>query len=468
MPEEFSEQMAGGHDLTTGPIGKQLWSLAWPMMLSVFFYTLYNIVDAFWVGKLSAEGIAAVSISQITQFLMISLGFGITAGSGVIMSMDIGAKNKPEAERVLGQSFVLMTIVGLFFTVLSLVFRTQLLALSGASGSIFEPALEYFTVISAGSILFFILVTIMFAFNAQGDTFTLTKLFAISTLVNVILDPAMIFGWWGFPAMGIAGAAYATLISQAVFIVMALRSLSSPKRMIQFHFRNLSFRWESVKRVLKIGIPAALTQVINPIGIAALTVIAAQSFHEAGTIAFSLGFRVEFFAYLPAVGYGFGAMAMMGQNIGAENLPRTKEVLRKALMYASGVALVLGLVAAVFARQIIGVFTTDPVVTEYALLYLRIVPLSYCFLAAMMVEASAFQAVGRSWPGFWIMFIRFIAISIPLSYVGTILLGLPIVSVWGALVVGNVIAAAAGYLWIWSILNKFDFTEVEETVHMHG
>src|SRR3989344_6864197 len=122
-----------GQDLTKGNITKQIWSLAWPMMLSVFFYTLYNIVDAFWVSKLSPVAIAAVSISQITLFIMGSLSMGITAGSGVLMAMNIGAKNIKEAERVLGQSFVLSAIAGVLFTAISLIFRNQLLTLSGAS-----------------------------------------------------------------------------------------------------------------------------------------------------------------------------------------------------------------------------------------------------------------------------------------------------------------------------------------------
>jgi len=233
MTDTNNEEMAGA-DLTKGVIGKQLWSLAWPMMLSVFFYTLYNLVDTFWVSKLSTEAIAAVSISQITLFIMIGLGFGLTVGSGVIMAMHIGAKNMREAERVLGQSFVLAAIAGVFFTALSLIFRSQLLMASGASGLIFAPALEYFTITAAGATLFFILITIIFAFNAQGDTFTLTKLFALSTLVNLILDPVLIFGWAGFPALGIAGAAVATLISQGLFIVIAIRSLSGQHRRVRF------------------------------------------------------------------------------------------------------------------------------------------------------------------------------------------------------------------------------------------
>lgn len=454
-----------GADLTKGSINKQLWSLAWPMMLSVFFYTLYNLVDAYWVSKLSAEAIAAVSISQITLFLMISLGFGITIGSGVVMSMDIGAKNKEGAERVLGQSFVLMAIVALLFTAIALVFRTPLLTVSGASGAIFAPALEYFTITAAGSILFFMLVTIMFAFNAQGDTFTLTKLFALSTLVNTILDPVLIFGWWGAPELGIRGAAFATLISQAVFIVIALYSLSRPQRSVQFHFRNLGMRWESVKKVLNIGIPAAITQIINPIGLAVLTLVSSQAFNEEGAIAMSLGFRIEFFAYLPAVGYGFAAMAMMGQNIGAEKLDRAKQVLRTSTLYASCVALGLGVVVAIFAPQIIRVFTDDATVTSYSLQYMRVVSFSYFFLAAMMVQANAFQAIGKSWPGFWIMFLRFIVISLPLSYILTVVLGFPIIAIWASIAAGNLVASVVGYFWIWSKLNKFDFKEVEETVH---
>ncbi|MBI2113267.1 MAG: MATE family efflux transporter [Candidatus Wildermuthbacteria bacterium] len=449
-----------GQDLTKGPIGKQLWSLAWPLMLSVFFYTLYNIVDAFWVSKLSPEAIAAVSVSQISLFIMVALSMGITVGSGVIMAMHIGAKDKKEAERVLGQSFVLSGIAGVFFTAVSLAFRSQILIASGASGLIFAPALEYFTITAAGSLLLFMLITVMFAFNSQGDTFTLTKLFALSTLVNLVLDPLMIFGYAGFPAMGISGAAIATLISQAVFIVIALRSLSSSHRMIRFRFSNLTVRWESVKKILTIGIPASLTQVINPIGLAGLMFITALGFSEPGVIAFSLGFRVEFFAFLPAIGFGFGAMAMIGQNIGAGNIQRAKDCFRKALRYGALAAAGLGVLAILFAGPLIRLFTADPEVTGYAFSYLWTVALSYGFLAAMMVEASAFQAIGRSWPGFWIFFLRFVVISIPLSYLLTQVFHFPILALWASIVAGNVLSAAAGYAWISRTLKHIQMKEV--------
>lgn len=454
-------------DLTRGTIGREMWSLAWPMMLSVFFYTLYNLVDAYWVSKVSADAIAAVSISQTTLFIMIALGMGITVGSGVIMAMDIGAKRTMEAERILGQSFVLSALAGFVFTIISLFFRNQLLTVSGARGAIFEPALGYFTITAGGSILFFILIAVMFAFNSQGDTFTLTKLFAVSTAINTILDPILIFGWGPFPVLGISGAAVATLISQAVFIVIALRSLSNEKRHIRFHFKNLTFRWESVKKVLKIGIPAAITQVVFPVGIAALTLLTSLGFQEAGTVAFSLGFRIEFFAFLPAVGFGFAAMAMIGQNIGAGNLKRAKEAFHHALRFGFIGAAGLGVLAALFARVIVRAFTDDPTVTAYAVSYMRLVALlSYGFLAAIMVEANAFQAMGRSWPGFWIFFLRFMVITIPLSYVLTQVFGFPIIAIWISLVVGNLVSATLGYFWAVRSINTLDLSKAP--VHPHG
>lgn len=462
--ETVQSERADGEvqNLTSGPIGRELWRIAWPMMLSIFFYTLYNLVDAFWVSKISAEAVAAVSVSQISLFIMMSLAMGLMVGSGVIMAMHIGAKNINEAERVLGQSFVLSTLAAIFFTVISLIFRHEILIASGATGTIYAPAMKYFTITAGGSFLLFWLMTFMFAFNSEGDTASLTKLFAISTIVNVILDPVFIFGLGGLPTMGITGAAYATLISMAIFNLLALWSLSRDNRFVRFRWQNLTCRWESVKKILAIGLPTALTNVLNPLGLAALMFITSLGFHEAGVIAFSIGFRVEFFAMLPAIGFSFGVIAMMGQNIGAMNFTRAKEVFRLSLIYSFFLALALGILAIAVARPFAEIFATDNTVISYVVSYICIIGLSYGFLAATMIEASGFQAVGKSWPGFWIFFVRFFVISIPLAYV-VIKFGLPIWLLWGAVVTGSAISSIIGWFWIRRELKNLQ--EIEVPVH---
>jgi putative MATE family efflux protein len=436
-----------GRNLTTGSISKQLWTLAWPMMLSMFFNSLYNLVDAFWVAKISSSAIAAVSISQIVLFAMVSLAMGVSVGTAVLVGQNIGADKKDEAERILGQGYLLTVIGALFFTGVIYALGDKILVLSGAVGEILPLATPYFNVVTAGSVLMFLMMTTSIAFNAQGDNFTMTKFFAVSTLVNVVLDPVFIFGFGGVPALGIAGAAYATLISQAVFLVLALRILMGPKMMVRLRLDQLRLKWSSVKQVLDIGLPASLNQVLNPLGFSALMYFVSTAFYEAGAAAFSIGFRIEFFAFIPAIGFGFGAMSMIGQNIGAGKQERVREVLKTSVYYGAGSALVFSLLVFVFAPLIVGIFTNDPKVTEYALQYFHIVPLGYAFFAVAFIVANIFQGIGRSWPGFWITTMR-VGISLVITVVAINTPSPQIWFIWIAIVVGSIIASMCGLVWV--------------------
>ncbi|HVP17514.1 MAG TPA: MATE family efflux transporter [Spirochaetia bacterium] len=436
-----------GQDLTQGRLMPQIWSLAWPVMLSIFFQTLYNAVDAFWVSKLAKEAIAAVSISQITLFVMVSLSMGITVGSGVLMAMNIGRRDIAEAERILGQSFLLSAIAGVIFTVICLAFRTQLLVASGATGSILPLAQQYFTWISGGSILVFLMFAVIFAFSSQGDNTTVTLLSCISTIINAALNPVLIFGWLGFPALGVRGSAIATLFAQLLVLAAGLVILARAKMMVALKWARLRIRWSSVAQVVNIGLPAALTNVIGPLSLSLLTVIISSRFSEAGAISFSIGFRVEFFAYLPAIGFGVAALAIMGQNTGAGSFDRVRTAYRASLAWGFLIATAFGLLVAAFHNQIIGVFTTDTRVREYARAYFLTIPFTYGLYAMMTVEISSLQGMGRSWPGFALTLVR-VAIAIPAAFVLLHPLGMPLRAAWIALAVTNLGVAAAGYWWV--------------------
>ncbi len=451
--QPVQEAVLRGQDLTQGRLMPQIWSLAWPVMLSIFFQTLYNAVDAFWVSKLAPAAIAAVSISQITLFIMVSLSMGITVGSGVLMAMNIGRRNIAEAERILGQSFVLSAIAGVVFTAVCLVFRTQLLVASGATGSILPLALQYFTWVSGGSILVFLMFSVVFAFSSQGDNKTVTILFVVSTVVNAVLNPILIFGWVGFPAMGVSGSALATLFAELMVLVAGLVILKRATMMVALRWARLRIRWISVKQVLNIGLPAALTNVVGPLSLSLLTVIISSRFLEAGAISFSIGFRVEFFAYLPAIGFGVAALAMLGQNTGAGQFARVRAAYRATLGWGFGIATIFGFAVVAFHNQIIGVFTTDPRVSEYARAYFLTIPFTYGLYAMLFVEISSLQAVGRSWPGFFLTLVR-VAIAIPAAYILLRPLNLPLRAAWIALAATNLVMAAAGYWWARATIEK--------------
>jgi putative MATE family efflux protein len=359
------------------------------------------------------------------------------------MAMSIGRDDIAEAEHILGQSFVLSAVAGAVFTAVSLLFRRQLLELSGAAGDILPLALDYFTIISWGSMLLFLLIAVFFAFSSQGDNKTVTLLFVVSTAVNTVLDPVLIFGWAGMPAMGVSGAAIATLFSQFIILVAALVLLRKADMMVPFKFSRMGFRWQAVKRVLTIGFPAALTNVVGPFSLAALTAIISARFLEAGAISFSIGFRVEFFAYLPAVGFGVAALAILGQNSGARRFDRVRAAYRGTLLLGFGAATLIGLITVLFRDRVIGMFTTDRQIADYARAYFITVPFSYGLFAAVFVEIFSLQGVGRSWSGFLLALAR-VAIAVPAAYVLLQLLRLPLYTAWAAIVAANAAMAAVG------------------------
>jgi len=433
-----------GQTLTEGKIPGQIWSLAWPIMLSFFFQNAYNLVDALWVGRLSGNALAAVNVSQITLFIVVSLGLGITVGSGVLIAMAIGANQKEKAEKVLGQAFVLSTILAVAFSIIALIFRSTFLSMSGATGAILPLAMDYFTVVSAGAILLFLLIVIVFAFNSQGDNKTVTVLFAISTGINIVLDPILIFGWFGAPALGVAGAAYATLFSQFVMLLVGMLLLSSPKMMIRFRLRNLAVQLQSVRKVLSIGFPAAMTQILGPLSLALLYQVIASKFMEAGVAGISIGFRVETFAFLPGIGFGTAAMAIIGQNVGAGNFQRAREAYSKAALYAFLAGSGFGVLSVIFSRFIAGSFTEDLTIAGYAGSYLMSVPFTYGFLGLMFVSISSFQATGKSWPGFWILLSRG-SVMVGGSLLLLSLFKENIHNVWGAIMTGTLTASAIAF-----------------------
>ncbi len=190
-----------------------------------------------------------------------------------------------------------------------------------------------------------------------------------------------------------------------------------------------------------------MTNVIGPLSLSLLTLIISSRFKEAGAISFSIGFRVEFFAYLPAIGFGIAAMAIMGQSTGARNFDRVRAAYRSALVWGFGIATVFGLLVAAFSNQIIGVFTKDPSVNEYARAYFLTIPFTYGLYAMMNVEISSLQGMGRSWPGFLLTLIR-VAVAIPAAYILLHPLNLPLRAAWVALAGTNLVVAVGGYWWV--------------------
>ena len=436
-----------GRDLTTGPIPALSWSLAWPVMLSLFFQTLYQLVDAFWVSRISEDALAAVTVSQVTLFLMTSLSLGITVGSGVLLAVCVGRDDIPAAERVLGQSFLLNLLAGLLFTALALWQRHSLLVLSGAVGEILPLALDYFTLLAAGSVLSFLFFAVIFGFNSQGDNSTLAWLYALSTVLNAVLDPVLIFGYLGLPALGIRGAAVATIISQALLLAAGVTLLKVLPLPVRFRFRNLVLNPGAVLKVLAIGLPAAFANLLSPLRLAVLSILVARWFLEPGVAGVAVGYRIEFFTFLPALGYATAVLALVGQNLGAGKLERVGRSWRAAMVSAFAAGTLLGVAAALARGPAAALFTDDPVVTSYARSYLATIPLTFGAVSATVVAISALHALGRPWQGLAVAVARVVLMVAAMLLAAGGLAGHPDPgALWVAIVAANVTTCASAYL----------------------
>ena len=436
-----------GRDLTTGSIPALSWSLAWPVMLSLFFQTLYQLVDAFWVSRISEDALAAVTVSQVTLFVMNSLSLGITVGSGVLLAVCVGRDDIPAAERVLGQSFLLNLLAGLLFTALALWQRQGLLVLSGATGEILPPALDYFTLLAAGSVLSFLFFAVIFGFNSQGDNTTLAWLYASSTALNAILDPVLIFGYLGLPALGIRGAAVATIISQALLLAAGVTLLKVLPMAVRFRFRNLVLTPAAALKVLAIGFPAALVNLLSPLRLAVLNILVAWWFLEAGVAGVAVGFRIEFFSFLPALGFAVAVLALVGQNLGAGKLERVGRSWRTAMGSAFATGTLLGVAAALARGLVAAAFTDDPGVAAYARSYLATIPLTFGAVSATVVAIGALHALGSAWLGLAVAVARVALTVAAMLLAGGGLAGQPDpVVLWVAIVAANIATCAGGYV----------------------
>lgn len=221
-------------DLTNGNILKNLLYLAWPTFIGMMLQTLYNIVDTIWIGRYSSLGVAAISMVFPVFFIIIAFGSGISIGTSSLVARYLGANKKKEADNVAEHSVLIALLFGILVTIIGIIFAAPLFRLLGATPEIFDMTLDYAKIIFLGSVFSFLNMMLSAVLRAEGDTKTPTKILLFTTILNLVLDPFLIFGLAGLPEMGVAGAAIITVFAQLISVVLlfhhilAKRSEMSP------------------------------------------------------------------------------------------------------------------------------------------------------------------------------------------------------------------------------------------------
>jgi putative MATE family efflux protein len=435
-PEEFN--------LTEGSIGRPLFYLSLPIVVTNLLQTAYNLADTFWLGQYSTEALAAISFAFPMVFLLISLGMGLTVAGSVLVAQHTGADQPRQAEYAASQTVAFAVLASLVLGAVGYVFVDDFLRLLGADPSVLPLAAAYMRVVSVGLVFmfgFFVFVALM---RGYGDTLTPMVVMLGTVVLNITLDPFLIFGWWLFPELGVEGAAFATVFSRGLAMVVGLAIMLDPERGVTISLRDMVPDFGYARRLVRIGVPATVEGTGRALSVNLLLFIVA-GFTNPVVAAFGIGIRVFSVIFLPAIAVARGVETMTGQNIGAGHQNRAA---RANDLAAVTMFLILSAMAAVVwvaAPAIVGVFTADPAVIPVGTEFLRIVAPTFGFTGVMRAYSGGFRGAGKTLTAAAIAIFTQGLVRLPLAWVGAGQFGAT--GLFGAFVVSNLVGGVLAFAW---------------------
>jgi putative MATE family efflux protein len=411
------------HDYTAGPIGRALLLLAVPMVLEVVLESVFAVVNVFWVGRLGAEAIATVGLTEAMFSTIFALGMGLGIGATATVARRIGEKNPDGAARAAVQAIILGVLVAIPIALIGGIFAPDLLRLMGASPSVVEVGSGYARIMFAGNFVVLLLFLINAIFRGAGDASIAMRSLWIANICNMILDPLLIFGIGPFPEMGVTGAAIATTVGRGMGVVYQFYRLSGKDNRFVIRNEHLRVDLPLLGRMLKLsgtGIFQILIGTTSWVGLVRVV----STFGSEALAGYTVAFRVIIFAILPAWGMANAAATMVGQSLGAGKPERAEAAVWRAGLFNLYFMGSVGLLFVIFAPTLVGFFTTDPVVFGHAVEQLRIVSAGFLFYAYGMVLTSAFNGAGDTWTPTLLNLFCFWLWEIPLAWILAKVLGM--------------------------------------------
>ncbi|WP_440764976.1 MATE family efflux transporter [Natronorubrum sp. DTA7] len=452
-------------DLTSGGIARPLIYLSIPLIITNLLQVTYNLADTFWLGQHSTTSLAAISFAFPMVFFLIALALGVSVAGSVLVAQYTGADQPAEAEYAASQTVGYAIVASIALGAVGYVFIEDAIALLGASDSVAPLVAAYMEVYSIGLVAVFGFFVFLALMRGYGDTVTPMLVMFGSVVLNIVLDPFLIFGFennplfgylglrgletelfalTGYAGAGIEGAAIATVFSRAVAFAVGLAILFRGTHGVQIHLGQMVPDLEYGRRLVDIGMPASVEGTARALSINLLLVIIAI-FPESVVAAFGIGTRVFSVIFLPAIAFSQGIETMTGQNIGAGKRDRAE----RTNHFGAKIMLVtltgLGILVFLAAAPIVSIFTTDPAVVEEGTLFLRYTALTFGFMGVMRAYSGGFRGAGKTFIAAVISVLTLGVIRFPLAWVGAELYGSN--GVWLAFAVSTVIGGCIAYAW---------------------
>ena len=403
-------------DFTRGSIPRHLLLFSWPLLVGNLLQTLYNTVDTFWVGRfLGPQALGAVSVSFPVLFILISFVMGITMGTTVLVAQYFGAKDTVQVRRTVHNSFLLLFVLAVIMSIIGVLLHRPILRLIQTPPDLMDQASSYLNVIFIGLVFMFGYNAISAILRGLGDSRTPLRFLFYSTGINIILDPLMIFGVRPFPRMGIQGAALATIISQAISFWLAIRFLNRTSHLVALNLKELKFDPALTRLTIQVGLPAGLQQTIVALGNTVIMGVI-NTFGPMVVAAWGAASKIDAFTFMPSMSLGLATSALTGQNIGAGQEERVRQVVWWGTVLATVITGVLSVFIFFFPQELLGIFTTDRAVLATGTQCLRILALSYVPFGWMWVTNGALRGAGDTVVPMFITLFTLWLVRVPLAW----------------------------------------------------
>lgn len=444
-------QNPGMNKMETIPVGKLLLSLSLPIMFSMMIQALYNVVDSIFIARFSEKALSAVSLTFPMQTLMIALGVGTCVGVNAFLSRTLGEKNISKARSITQHGVLLALFSYLISLIIGLFFTRQFFAIQTADAEIITHGIDYMSVCLIFSVFMFGQLLFEKFLQASGRAFLSMISQIIGAVVNIILDPILIFGLAGFPALGAKGAAIATVIGQLTGFLCAFLLHQRRNKALKISFAHFRFEWDIIKQIYKVGLPAIIMQSIGSVANFLLNGIL-LTFSATATAVFGVYYKLQNFIFMPVYGLISGMLPIMAYNLGAKQKKRIMGTLRYGMLYMAVIMLAGTVIFQLFPNQLLSLFNASEEMREIGVPALRIISTYFIFEGFCLISQTSFQSLGRGLASLISSLIRQIIVLFPVAYV--LSLGGNINHVWIAYPITGIVSSAVCLLLLKNVYRK--------------
>lgn len=439
--------MKGKNNLTQGPVLQSLITISLPIIFANFLHTAYQLTDTFWVGRLGTAAIASVSISFPVIFLIVSMGGGLAIAGTILVAQFKGKNDRKAVDHITAQTLLTVFVISAVLACVGYFFSPHFIKLLGAEKEVFADAVSYMKISFAGIIFMFTFMVFQSLMRGVGDVKTPMYIILGTVLMNLVIDPLFIFGYGFIPALGVSGAALATITTQGIASVTGVFLMLKGKHQIQLHLSNLKPDFPLIKKMFALGMPASVEHSTVALGMN-LMIFLVTGFGTVTLAAYGIGHRIFGFVIIPTLGLSMATSALVGQNIGAGKIKRAERIVRVAVSIGFVILTLMGILMFLFAARLSAIFIPgEPETIRMSAQFIRIMALTFGFIAVHHVVNGAFIGSGNTFTSMALSIISLWVLRFPLAYILSHHTGLKEVGIWIAFPVTNVLTALITATW---------------------